>query len=74
MKFVKLVDALSSACYPLVVNPVFRKNHSKSLYHKVSNYAIYTKQLLDDVFVISEIIEVEVSIISRHKELRSNTY
>ena len=35
---------------------------------------IYIKQLLDEVFVISKIIEVKVSIISRHKDKNDNTY
>ena len=34
------------------------------------NWGIYIKQLLDEVFVISGIIKVEVSVISRRRRLR----
>ena len=38
--------------------------------HKINYYYYYYKQLLDEVFVISGIIKVKVSVISRSRRLR----
>ena len=44
---------------------------SLAIYHLISNVRSWNnKQLLDEVYVISRIIEVEVGVISRSRRLR----